>query len=88
MKGDAEYVSPAVDGSTIVENAAANRALPQEVDDLEIVLDLQKVEQMGAGMVHQMNTIFKEKKDDADTNKHMMARSGKGCFHPARAKKN
>ena len=81
-------MSPAADGSTIVVNAAVNGALPQEVADLKIALDLQKVEQTGAGTAHQMNKILKEEKDDADANEHRTARSGKASFHPVRAKKN
>lgn len=87
-KGDSEYVSPAADGSTVVANATANGALPQEVADLKLALDLQKVEQTGAGTAHAMNKILKEEKEDSEANDLRTMRSGKASFHPVRAKKN
>ena len=60
----------------------------QEVADLKIALDLQKVEQTGVGTAHQMDKILKEEKDDADANEHRTTKSGKASFHPVRAKKN
>lgn len=87
-KGDSEYVSPAADGSAVVANATANGALPQEVADLKLALDLQKVEQTGAGTAQTMNKILKEEKDDVESNELRTARSGKAAFHPVRGKKN
>ncbi|KAL7535663.1 hypothetical protein ACHAXR_006653 [Thalassiosira sp. AJA248-18] len=87
-KGDSEYVSPAADGSAVVANAAANGALPQEVADLKIALELQKVEQTGAGTAQTMTKILKEEKKDAESDEMRTARSGKAAFHPVRAKKN
>mmetsp|Transcript_9462 Transcript_9462/g.17073 ORF Transcript_9462/g.17073 Transcript_9462/m.17073 type:complete len:201 (-) Transcript_9462:179-781(-) len=86
-KGDSEYVSPAADGSAVVANATANGALPQEVADLKMALDLQKVEQTGAGTAQTMNKILKEEKDDEEANDMRTARSGKAAFHPVRGKK-
>ena len=88
-KGDhtSEYVSPATN-STIVNNATANGALPQEVADLKLALDIQKVEQTGAGTAQTMNKILKEEKEDGDASDMRNARSGKAAFHPVRAKKN
>lgn len=87
-KGDSEYVSPAADGSAVVANAAAGGALPQEVADLKLALELQKVEQTGAGTAQTMNKILTEEKKDAEADEMRNARSGKAAFHPVRAKKN
>jgi len=86
-KGDSAYVSPAADGTAVVASAAAGGALPQEVADLKLALDLQKVEQTGAGTAHAMNKILNEEKEDAEANETRTARSGKAAFHPVRAKK-
>lgn len=85
-KGDSAYVGP-TDGATAVARAAAGGALPQEVADLKLALDLQKVEQTGAGTAHAMNKILKEEKEDAEANEMRTARSGKAAFHPVRGKK-
>jgi hypothetical protein len=87
-KGDSQYVSPATDGSAVVANAAANGALPQEVADLKLALDLQKMEQTGAGTAQTLVKIMKEEKEDVEANDMRNARSGKASFHPTRAKKN
>ena len=87
-KGDSEYVSPATDGSAVLANATANGALPQEVADLKIALELQKVEQTGAGTAQTMSKILKEEQDDGEAQDLRNARSGKQSFHPTRAKKN
>jgi hypothetical protein len=87
-KGDSEYVSPATNDGAVVANATANGALPQEVADLKMALDLQKVEQTGAGTAQTMSKILKEEKEDAAADEHRTARSGKASFHPVRAKKN
>jgi hypothetical protein len=89
-KGDTSstYVSPATDGSVVVANALASGALPQEVADLKLALDLQKLDQTGAGTAQTMVKILKEEKEDAQANELRNARSGKPSFHPTRAKKN
>jgi hypothetical protein len=87
-KGDSQYVSPATDDSAVVANAAANGALPQEVADLKLALDLQKMEQTGAGTAQTLVKIMKEEKEDVEANDMRNARSGKASFHPTRAKKN
>ena len=87
-KSDSQYVSPADDGSAVVANAAANGALPQEVADLKLALDLQKMEQTGAGTAQTLVKILKEEKEDVEANDMRNARSGKASFHPSRAKKN
>ncbi len=87
-KGDSEYVSPAADGSVVIANATANGALPQEVADLKVALELQKVEQTGAGTAQTMTKILTEEKQDSEANQMRTARSGKAAFHPTRAKKN
>mmetsp|Transcript_25532 Transcript_25532/g.43585 ORF Transcript_25532/g.43585 Transcript_25532/m.43585 type:complete len:200 (+) Transcript_25532:137-736(+) len=86
-KGDSDYVSPAADGSAVVANAAANGALPQEVADLKLALDLQKVEQTGAGTAQTMNKILNEEREDQEASEMRTARSGKASFHPTRGKK-
>ena len=90
-KGDSSaggtYVSPAADGGRIVAEAAANGALPQEVADLKIALDLQKVEQTSAGTGQQMTKIVKEEGESARADEMRTARSGKAAFHPTRGKK-
>jgi hypothetical protein len=87
-KGDSQYVSPAADATAVVASAAANGALPQEVADLQLALDLQKMEQTGAGTAQTLIKIMKEEKDDDEANDMRNARSGKASFHPTRAKKN
>ena len=87
-KGDSDYTAPATDGSASVANATANGALPQEVADLKIALDLQKVEQTGAGTAQTMNKILTEEKKDSEADEMRTARSGKASFHHTRAKKN
>lgn len=88
-KGDSsQYVSPATDGSVVVANALAGGALPQEVEDLKLALELQKLDQTGAGTAQTMVKILKEEKEDAQANELRNARSGKPSFHPTRAKKN
>ena len=87
-KGDSQYVSPADDGSAVVANAAANGALPQEVADLKLALNLQTMEQTGAGTAQTLVKILKEEKEDVEANDMRNARSGKASFHPMRAKKN
>lgn len=86
-KGDSEYVSPATADSALA-SAAANGALPQEVADLKTALDMQKVEQAGAGTAQTMSRIIKEETEDSKSNSVRNARSGKQAFHPVRAKKN
>ena len=87
-KGDSTSNYTAPDGSAVVANAAANGALPQEVADLKIALELQKVEQTGAGTAQTMTKILTEEKKDAEADELRNARSGKAAFHPTRAKKN
>ena len=87
-KGDSTSNYTAPDGSAVVANAAANGALPQEVADLKIALELQKVEQTGAGTAQTMTKILTEEKKDAEADEFRNARSGKAAFHPTRAKKN
>ncbi len=88
-KGDSsQYVSPATDGSVVVANALASGALPQEVADLKLALDLQKLDRTGAGTAQTMVKILKEEMEDAQANELRNARSGKPSFHPTRAKKN
>jgi len=87
-KGDGDYVSPGIDGSAIVANAAASGALPQEVADLKMALELQKVEQTGVGTAQTMSKILREEQEDDNANEMRNARSGKAAFHPTRAKKS
>ena len=85
-KGDSSnYISPPTD-SGVINNATANGALPQEVADLKIALELQKVEQTGAGTAQTMNKILTEEKEDDEAQDMRTARSGKASFHPTRAK--
>ncbi|KAL7438894.1 hypothetical protein ACHAXM_006472 [Skeletonema potamos] len=85
-KGDSEYVSPDSGAVQVLAAAAASGALPQEVADLKIALELQKVEQTGAGTAQTMSKIIKEEKEDEAANTLRTARSGKAAFHPTRAK--
>ncbi len=84
-KGDSEYVHPDTTNSTLA-SAEANGALPQEIADLKIALDLQKVEQSGAGTAQTMSKIITEEREDNVSNEMRTARSGKASFHPTRAK--
>ncbi|KAL7549052.1 hypothetical protein ACHAWF_012322 [Thalassiosira exigua] len=90
-KGDGEYVAPPSSGPEAAEAtvaaAAAGGALPQEVADLKMALDLQKVEQTGAGTARTLEKILREEKEDGEANEHRTGRSGKASFHPTRAKK-
>ena len=87
-KGDSSYVSPAGGSVDMIALAAQGNALPQEVADLKLALELQKVEQTGAGTARTMNKILKEEKEDEEANEMRNARSGKAAFHPTRGKKN
>ena len=85
-KGDSSnYISPPTD-SGVINTATANGALPQEVADLKIALELQKVEQTGAGTAQTMTKILTEEKEDDEAQDMRNARSGKASFHPTRAK--
>jgi hypothetical protein len=63
-------------------------ASPQEQADRRMALELQKVEQTGAGTARMMDKIITEEHADAEANELRNARSGKAAFHPTRAKKN
>ena len=86
-KGDSEYVNPDSGAVQVLAAAQAGGALPQEVADLKIALDLQKVEQTGAGTAQTMSKIIQEEKEEEEANTLRTARSGKAAFHPTRAKK-
>ena len=85
-KGDSEYVHPDTTNSTTLASAEASGALPQEIADLKIALELQKVEQTGAGTAQTMSKIITEEREDNVSNELRNARSGKASFHPTRAK--
>mmetsp|Transcript_24068 Transcript_24068/g.49213 ORF Transcript_24068/g.49213 Transcript_24068/m.49213 type:complete len:197 (+) Transcript_24068:192-782(+) len=85
-KGDSNYVNPDANGGVNMDNLKG--ALPQEVADLKLAMDLQKMEQTGAGTARTMNKILTEEKEDEQANELRNARSGKAAFHPTRAKKN
>lgn len=85
-KGDSEYVNPNPTTQTSIASAEANGALPQEIADLKIALELQKVEQTGAGTAQTMSKIIMEEREDNVSNELRNARSGKASFHPTRAK--
>merc|ERR1719491_1338188 len=76
----AAYVGPTPGG-------AGGGGTPQEAADLRLALDLQKVEQTGAGTAHAMTKMVREGKEDAEANEMRTARSGKAAYHPTRAKK-
>ena len=86
-KGDSSAYVAGDMGAATVASAAAAGALPQEVADLKLALDLQKVEQTGAGTAREMDKIIREEKEDAEAQEMRTARSGKAAFHPIRAKK-
>jgi hypothetical protein len=75
-KGDSTYVNPD-ETSTIdpMKVANANGALPQEMADLKLALDLQKMEQTGAGTAQTLVKIMKEEKEDVEANEMRNARS-------------
>lgn len=62
-------------------------ASPQEQSDLKLALELQKVEQTGAGTARMMDKILTEEKEDEQSAEMRNARSGKAAFHPVRGKK-
>jgi len=62
-------------------------ASPQEQSDLKLALELQKVEQTGAGTARMMDKILTEEKEDEESAEMRNARSGKAAFHPVRGKK-
>jgi hypothetical protein len=63
-------------------------ATPQERSDLQMALELQKVEQTGAGTARMMDKILTEEMQDEKADELRNARSGKAAFHPVRAKKH
>ena len=85
-KGDSEYVNPDSGAVQVLAAAQAGGALPQEVADLKIALDMQKVEQTGAGTAQTMSKILKEEEEVGKSDELRTARSGKASFHPTRAK--
>ena len=62
-------------------------ATPQEQVDLAMALELQKVEQTGAGTARMMDKIMTEEVEDSKADEMRTARSGKAAFHPTRGKK-
>jgi len=76
-KSDSDYVSPA--GGVNMESLKG--ALPQEVADRKLAIDLQKVEQTGAGTARTMEKIIKEEKSDDAAAALRNARSGKAAFN-------
>jgi hypothetical protein len=62
-------------------------ATPQEQKDLALAMELQKVEQTGAGTARLMDKILTEEEMDERANEMRTARSGKAAFHPVRGKK-
>jgi hypothetical protein len=62
-------------------------ATPQERRDLELAMELQKVEQTGAGTARLMDKILTEEEMDARADEMRNARSGKAAFHPVRGGK-
>lgn len=85
-KGDSEYVNPDSGAVQVLAAAQAGGALPQEVADLKIALDMQKVEQTGAGTAQTMSKIIKEEEEVDKADELRNARSGRASFHPTRAK--
>ena len=85
-KGDSEYVNPDSSAVQVLAAAQAGGALPQEVADLKIALEMQKVEQTGAGTAQAMSKILKEGEEEEQADVLRNARSGKASFHPTRAK--
>ena len=85
-KGDSEYVNPDSGAVQVLAAAQAGGALPQEVADLKIALDMQKVEQTGAGTAQTMSKIIKEEEEVHKADELRNARSGRASFHPTRAK--
>jgi hypothetical protein len=81
-KGDISTYA-AADLSKIKLNAAS----PEEAADLKLALELQKMEQTGAGTARTMEKILTEEKEDEEANDLRNARSGKASFHPTRGKK-
>jgi hypothetical protein len=81
-KGDISTYA-AADLSKIKLNAAS----PEEAADLKLALELQKMEQTGAGTARTMEKILTEEKEDEEANDLRNARSGKASFHPTRVKK-
>jgi len=62
-------------------------ATPQEQRDLNLAMELQKVEQSGAGTARLMDKILTEEVQDGKADEMRNARSGKAAFHPTRGKK-
>lgn len=79
-KGDRAVVSD----NYVVPNPDAT---PQERKDLEMAMQLQKVEQTGAGTARMMDKILTEEEMDERADEMRNARSGKAAFHPTRGKK-
>ena len=92
-----EYTTPHAykkgDHATVVAGNEAYvqpnpNATPQEMQDLKMAMELQKVEQTGAGTARMMDKIVREERGDAKADEMRNARSGKASFHPVRGKKN
>mmetsp|Transcript_6634 Transcript_6634/g.8682 ORF Transcript_6634/g.8682 Transcript_6634/m.8682 type:complete len:190 (+) Transcript_6634:99-668(+) len=68
---DGEYVSPPGEAVSSLKGA-----LPQEVADHNLALELQKVEQVGAGTGQTLDKIVRDEKKDSEADERRNARSG------------
>jgi len=74
-----DYLPPA--GKQEINMASMKGALPQEVADHNLAVELQKVEQSSVGTAQAAQVLLKKEKATAEAQEHRTARSGRQSFH-------
>ena len=72
VKKDGHYVAPGDNDEAMLAGAT-----PQQIADYKLAKELQKVEQVGAGTVREMDKIIKEEDEEAEAANR---RTGRGVF--------
>ena len=84
VRSDGDYLPPAT--KTDINMSSMKGALPQEVADHNLAVELQKVEQSSVGTAQAASKYLKTEEAEAKAQELRTARSGKQAFH--RTKKN
>jgi len=80
QSGSSEYLAP---GSKM-NMGSLKGALPQEVADHNLAMELQKIENSSAGTAQAANKLSKTEKAIDEAQEHRTMRSGKAAFHKVR----
>jgi len=79
VRSDGDYLPPA--GKQEINMASMKGALPQEVADHNLAVELQKVEQSSVGTAQAAQSLLIKEKAIAEAQEHRTARSGRQAFH-------